>query len=139
MPRGLKVPLEINKRGGLKTVEGSEYFKQLVMIGLQENISINPFQPGDGVSIGINPRMIYDLNSSASYPKIRYEIERWFKRKEKEGLLKLAKGSDGIRFTKKGEDTFAEINYIEIDSDKPSTVEVNVRSLQTKPVTGGGI
>jgi len=74
MPRGLQVPLGVNKSGGAKIQDETTQLDKLVVLTLLEGGDDNPFQ-----DLGLSPSILYRDNSDAAKFDAQTEIEQKLK------------------------------------------------------------
>jgi hypothetical protein len=134
MAKGMAVPIRTNRRGGAALREGSTYTKQTIAVGLTPNVSANPFQPGDGVDLGISERFVFALNGPGAQAGARRQIARFFVRARAAEIAKLAAGSDGIRFSVAEGELIARVRYVELEADREGELSTNLKDgLQSAP------
>ena len=127
MARGMSIPVRSNRRGGAATREGSPYTRQTVLVGLTPNLSTNPFQPGDGVDVGISERFVFAINSPGAQSGARRQISRFFVRARAAEIAKLAAGRDGVRFEVESGELVARVKYVELEADRESELSTNLK------------
>lgn len=128
MARGLAIPVRTNRRGGAATREGSPYVRQTILTGLRPNLSTNPFQAGDGVTLGISERIVFGNETPATRSLARSQVVAFFVRARAAEIAKLAPGRDGVRFSveESGELT-ARIRYVELEADREAELSTNLK------------
>lgn len=87
MPRGLSVPLRVNKGGGAAKESVETQLDKLVVLALHEGGDDNSFQ-----DLGMKPKIIFRINDDAAKFDVKGDIKRILK--SFEGRLEL--GPDGI-------------------------------------------
>lgn len=137
MPRGIAIPVTANRQGRVRTIQGTPYLDQVVRTGLTPNTSQNPFQAGDGVEVGISERVVFMVNDVEAEAFVRRQVVNLFKRLREKELAKLAPGKEGIRFSKDGEDLICEVNYVDLEAERSSRVEINVSNALRSQARSG--
>lgn len=134
MSKGMKLPIQVNKKGGAALIDATPYTDQTVRAALTPNISKNPFQAGSGVEIGISERFIFAVNSAGAQANARRQILKIFTRLRAQEIAKLAAGRDGLKFRADGPELIAKINYIELEADQERHLSTNMKdALQSSP------
>ena len=87
MPKGLAVPVYVNKGGGAKVQPDDTQLDKLIVLAVQEGDDDNPFQ-----DLGLSQRIIYDINDDGSKFDVKGDVERVLK--SFDGRMKL--DDDGV-------------------------------------------
>jgi len=115
MPKGLSIPLTVNKGGGAKVEREEFQLSKLVILALLEGGDENPFQ-----DIGLPPKIIYRINDEAAKYDAKFSIEQALK--SFEGRLKL--GKDGVQISEtvnpqtKEAELFVSFEWVDLDTDE---------------------
>ncbi len=134
MAKGMKLPVQVNKKGGAALIEATPYTDQTVGAALTPNLSKNPFQAGGGVEIGISESFIFANNAASAQATARRNVTRVFARLRAQEIAKLAAGRDGLKFTNDEAELVAEIKYIELEADSERHLSTNFKdALQSAP------
>lgn len=117
MATGIKVPLRaIN--GRLEKLGGDAYIEQLIMTGLGDCQSENPFQ-----DIGLGEFMIFGINDDRSTSDIRTRIAQVFALLEADQLAKLER----LTFEEEdGHEKKAHLTYVNIETQERHEIEVPI-------------
>lgn len=110
MATGLTLPIAV-VNGRVLRSSGTEQLHKVIMLGLSENDSDNPFQ-----DIGFN-RGVFDVNDPSQAARYTNRIVRLFQRLEGEGRAKLTAGYP--KFETSGEELIVTIKYIDLETDQP--------------------
>jgi len=113
MPTGLKVPISVNKKGGLSLVSGDENDKKIISLSLGDDDNENAFQQNIGLGVG----MIFSIADELSRPKIMRRLTEVFRKFEsqKRYLLK----TNTIKWQKdQNQQLVLEFKYINLESDE---------------------
>lgn len=113
MPTGLKVPIYVNKKGGLSLVSGDENDKKIISLSLGDDDNENAFQQNIGLGVG----MIFSIADELSRPKIMRRLTEVFRKFEsqKRYLLK----TNTIKWQKdQNQQLVLEFKYINLESDE---------------------
>jgi len=139
MAKGFALPVQVNKRGGARLLEGSPYTRQIIRAGLTPNLSRNPFQAGGGVEVGISERIIFANLEAGTRGSARRQITRFFVRLRAADIARLAPGSDGLKFDDADGELVANIRYVELEADRERDLTVNLKdALRSAPGNVGG-
>lgn len=142
MARGLKLPIQTNRKGGAELIQGSPYLAQVVRAGLTPNTSRNPFQAGGGIAIGIPEDVVFAVNDAKTMSRVRKAIKRFFSRLRRDELARLRQGAEGVSFRRpEGTGNLeADVRYIDLEADEPGEVQTNFRdALRGKSSNLGGV
>jgi len=126
MARGMNIPVTVTGRGGAKLLQGSEYTRQVIQVGLTPNTSRNPFQPGDGKDLGIDERVVF-ADEVQALALGRRSVTRFFARIREHGIAKLAPDG-GLRISGAREELVARVAYVDLDADKADEVRSDLRT-----------
>lgn len=126
MARGMAIPMAVTGRGGAQLLQGSEYTRQVIQVGLTPNTSRNPFQPGDGVEVGIDERIVF-ADAIQAMALGRRSVTRFFARIREHGIAKLAPDG-GLRMSGVREELVARVAYVDLDADKADEVRSDLRT-----------
>lgn len=110
MATGLTLPIAV-VNGRVLRSSGTDQLHKVIMLGLAENDSDNPFQ-----DIGFN-HGVFDVNDPSQAARYTNRIARLFARLEAEGRARLMPGYP--KFESVGEELIATIKYIDLETDKP--------------------
>ncbi len=124
MPRGLDVPIGVNKSGGLAFVEHDENDKKIIKLALGTGDSENAFQQGEGLALGVD--MIFDINDPTNRVRIRRLIINIFAEFEAANRFKLL--PDSLEFGEDGATATLRLKYLNIESDEINEFETRFLS-----------
>lgn len=120
MPRGIKLPFQVSKSGGIATISGDENDSQIIKVALSDGDNLNAYM--QNATLGID--MIFDINEETSRARVLNRIERIFenfKVQKRFSLLKNTITWDESRVDK-GE-IILSFRYINLESDDEKTFE----------------
>lgn len=136
-PKGMQIPVQVGKNGGARLLAGSLYTHQIVMAGLEPNLSRNPFQAGDGVEVGVNGGIVFMVNGAAAAGAARSQIVQFFKRLRTAGLAKLV-SQEGISVEAQGEELVATVRYVDLEADAEGSADVTLKGARRVAKYVGG-
>lgn len=139
MAKGLALPISVNGRGGARTVKATAHLRQTIFAGLRPNESMNPFQPGNGVEVGVSDRLIFAVNGPAAETRARRQIVRFFKRLRQADLAKLAPGDEGVSFERVENEVVVRVRYVDLEGDREDVLESNLRDGSSPGNVGGEV
>lgn len=116
MQKGMSVPIRTNKRGGAELTSGTAYTEQVIEVGLNPNYSMNPFQAGGGIEVGISEKVIFANNTPSTFSRARREVTNLFKRYREADLAKLA-SDNAISLNNAGEELEVTVRYLDLEAD----------------------
>lgn len=119
MPKGLELPLGVDKYGRAKILSGTEQLEKLLRTGLSICSSNNPFQ----TDLGLDPTLIFDITSPEAEGAARDAIKAVFKIFEIRGRARL---SPPIEFERGDGKLFAHIKYIDLEAEEEAELYVSV-------------
>lgn len=118
---GIASPFSSNGRGGFARASGHEQLVKLIRENLQDCDSDNPFQ-GD---IGLSNQHIFELDGDEACSELRIRIKSLFKRLSLDNRAEL---TGPIKFSSSDGELVAEVNYMDIEENKPSTLTISKAS-----------
>lgn len=110
MATGLTLPIAV-ENGRVMRESGTNQLQKIIMLGLSENDSDNPFQ-----DIGFN-HGVFDINDPSMAARYANQIDKLFRRLESEGRARLLPGYP--KFETSGEELVVSIKYIDMETDRP--------------------
>lgn len=124
MPAGLRVPIGVNKSGGLAFVEHDDQDQKVIKLALGSGDSENAFQQGEGLALGVD--MIFDINDPTNRVRIRRLIVGIFADFETANRFKLL--PDSLEFSEEGAEATLKLKYLNIESDEVNEFETRFLS-----------
>jgi len=119
MPKGLTLPLGVDRYGRAKTLSGTEQLEKLLRTGLSFCTSNNPFQS----DLGLDPTLIFDITSPEAEGAALDAIKAVFKIFRIQGRAEL---SPPIEFERGDGKLIAHIKYIDLEAEKESELYVPI-------------
>lgn len=112
MPKGLSLPVGVNKTGSAAMVDGEDNNYKIISIALSDCDNDHAFQQ----DIGLGADMIFSVNDPISTGKILSRIDAIFEKFEAQHRFKLLK--DSIRWRQNGGDLTMSFDYHDLESDE---------------------
>jgi len=115
MPKGIKVPVQVDKSGRIAMIEGDALNRQLIALSLADDENENAFQQ----QIGLGESMIFENDTSSSRAKILRILYSIFLDFESRKIFRLVR--ETIEWSKDPEngDLILSFYYIDLESDQP--------------------
>jgi hypothetical protein len=121
MPKGLRLPVAVNPRGGAQTVEDFQARRQNVILGVKPASSLHPWNQ----QLTPPEELIFNIADEMSGGQLVAHIYSFFEEQEKLGLTRLSKGSDGLKLdlsrSQHGEMELV-INYTDLEDNSSREV-----------------
>jgi hypothetical protein len=134
MARGFSLPVQVNRRGGAKLLEGTPYTEQVIRVGLTPNYSDNPFQAGGGVEVGISERYVFATSDPVRVAAARRDVQRFFARLRAAEIAKLGPGAEGFRAEFVDEELVCHVGWIDLEADAEGGLASNLKdALRAEP------
>jgi len=112
--KGIENPIVIDKKGGVKVVEGDGYIRSLLRTALGSGESNNPFQ-----DIGLGEFMIFDIDGQEIQDLILGKINDIFDEFRELELADLAVTDDNLKFSKNTNGQIElDLHYINLETDE---------------------
>lgn len=114
MAKGLKIPVQVDNKGGSLVVEGDEYSRQVLFTGLAGHDNVNAFQQGTGLGEG----MIFGLTDTSTRASVLRRLRELFDVWEAERLYRLM--SETIRWSKDSQrgELILDFKYVNLETNR---------------------
>lgn len=120
MGRGLALPVKPGPDGRAMMLEDDDQLDSVIMIGLNDCTSANPFQ-----SLGIPMDNIFDLNDDSVRGRVRDYLERFFKRLQNAGRARLLSVTAESELSEQGEAVLV-VRYMHMKTRTPRDVTFGI-------------
>lgn len=114
MAQGIELPTQVVD-GRLKLLSGNEYIEQLIVTGMGDNTSDNPF-----LDVGLGESMIFDINDALTDAQIRVLVEGVFDSLEADQLARLS----SLTFSSEGGQKKMYVEYENLETGARPELEV---------------
>lgn len=111
MAKGLKIPVQVDQTGSSATVEGDEYAKQILDIGLTAHDNANAFEQESGLGDG----MIFGLTDTSQKAAILRRLYQMFDEWEAQRLYRLMR--ETIVWTKQQGELILQFEYVNLETN----------------------
>lgn len=115
MPKGLRIPVQVDRAGRTATVEGDDLNRQLISIALADDENENAFQQ----QIGLGEAMVFDKDTPALRAKVLRRLFTIFVDFEARKLFQLVRETIEWGNDPESGDLFLGFYYIDLESDQP--------------------
>lgn len=112
MSKGIKIPVGVNRQGGLAYVEREDNNWKLISTSLSDCDSANAFQQ----DLGIGSDIIFDVSAPSVPVRIAKRVRDVFKVFEGQHKFKLLENT--MKFTQKEGELSLSLQYVDLESDE---------------------
>lgn len=124
MAKGIKIPVQVTRAGGIAWVEADEHKRQLIMVALSSSENGNAFQQ----DVNLGDDMIFGADSPRFRSMILRRLDEIFRTFEAQKLFRLMRETIEWENDPEAGELVLSFSYVDIESDevtefrKPYTV-----------------
>jgi hypothetical protein len=125
MAQGMRLPIEVTKRGGARLVEGLQCLWQYLVTAFSPNQSENPYQ-----DLPLMDEVLFSPKNKALAGLIKSKTTEIFASFEEEGLVKLAaRNPISLDYSRAGKVDLV-IRYVDLETDEELEIRRELKPSQ---------
>ena len=114
MPSGLRLPIGVNKSGGMAVVNGDSNDQKLIAVALGDDDNENAFQQSIGLGIG----MVFDINDPFIRGGITRKLKEIFELFQAQKRFKLLTDTIEWKTDSETQEMILQFRYLNLESDE---------------------